>query len=138
MQSYCRSITRKVGVKRSLINSMFAKDQLILTPLLKKYIEMGLIVTRIELVIGYNGKPVFDWFVNQVCNDRRRADVGGVKFKMKGEASKLKGNCGYGRTLMNKLNHTKVSFSKVENLSTHVNSPYLKTFDELNEHIFEN
>ena len=137
MQAYCRSISRKVGVKRSLISSMHAKGQLILTPLLKKYIEMGLIVTRIELVIGYNGKPVFDWFVNEVCDDRRRADVGGAELKMKGEASKLKGNCGYGRTIMNKSNHTKVSFSKAVNLSKHVNSPFLKTFDELNEQIFE-
>ena len=137
MQAYCRSITRKVGVKRSLISSMHAKGQLILTPLLKKYIEMGLIVTRIELVIGYNGKPCFDWFVNEVCDDRRRADLGGAEFKMKGEASKLKGNCAYGRTIMNKAKHTKVSFSKEENLSKHVNSPFLKKFDELNEQIFE-
>ena len=137
MQTYCRSITRKVGVKRSLISSMHVKGQLILTPLLKKYIEMGLIVTRIELVIGYNGKPVFDWFVDEVCNDRRLADLGGVEFKMKGEASKLKGNCGYGRTIMDKSKHTKVSFSEEKNLFKHVNSPYLKKFDELNEQIFE-
>ena len=58
---------------------------------------MGLIVTGIELVIGYNGKSVFDWFVKEVSKDRRRADLGGAEFKMKGEASKLKGNCGYGR-----------------------------------------
>ena len=68
MQSYCGSITRKVGVKRSLVGSMHAKGKLIITPLLKKYIQMGLIVTRIELVITYNGKSV--------SNDRRRADLG--------------------------------------------------------------
>ena len=50
MHAYCRSITRKVGVERSLIGSMHAKGQLILTLLLKNDIEMGLIVTRIELV----------------------------------------------------------------------------------------
>ena len=137
MQAYCRSITRKVGVKRSLISSMHVKGQLILTPLLKKYIEMGLKVTRIELVIAYNGKPVFDWFVDEVCNNRRRADLGGVEYKMKGEASKLKGNCGYGRVLMDKSKHTKVSFSTEKNLFKHVNRPHLKKFDELNEQIFE-
>ena len=137
MQAYCRSITRKVGVTRSLISSMHAEGQLILTPLLKKYIEMGLIVTRIELVIGYNGKQVFDWFVKEVSNDRRRADLGGVEFKMKGESSKLKGNCSYGYTVMDKSKHTKVSFSKEKNLSKHVNSPLLIKFDELNEQIFE-
>ena len=39
---------------------MHVKGQLILTLLLKKYIEMGLIVTRIEVVIAYNGNSVFD------------------------------------------------------------------------------
>ena len=97
IQAYCRSITRKVCAKRSLTGSMHAKGQLILTPLLKTYIQMGLIVTRIELVIAYHGKSVFDWFVKEVCNDRRRADLGGGEFKMKGEASKLKDNCSYGR-----------------------------------------
>ena len=32
----------------------------------KKYIQMGLIITRIELVIAYNGKSVFDWYVKEV------------------------------------------------------------------------
>ena len=56
---------------------------------------------------------------------------------MKGEASKTKGNCGYGYTVMDKSKHTKVYFSKAKNLSKHVNSPFLKKFDELNEQIFE-
>ena len=137
MQAYCRSIARKKAVARSLISSMHAKGILLLTPLLKKYLAMGLKVTRLELVIGYNGAPVFDWFVNEVVRDRRLADLGGAEFKMKGEASKLKGNCGYGRTLMDKSKHTKLSFAKRENLPNHVNNPFLKMYDELNEHIFE-
>ena len=90
-----------------------------------------------ELVIVYNGKSVFDWFVKEVSNDRRRADLGGGEFKMKGEASKLKGNCGYSRTMMDKSKHTKLFFCKRKNLSNHVNSPFLKTFDELNDETFE-
>ena len=31
----------------------------------------------------------------------------------------------------------KMSFTKQDNLSKHVNSPFLKKFDELNEQIFE-
>ena len=34
-------------------------------------------MTNVELVIEYNGKPVFDWFVMEVCNDQRKADLGG-------------------------------------------------------------
>ena len=48
MQKYCRSTTRKNGVKRSLISSMHGKRILLITPLLKKYLQMGLVVTNIE------------------------------------------------------------------------------------------
>ena len=86
---------------------------------------------------AYNGKSVFDWFVKEVSNDRRRTDLGGGEFKMNGEASKLKGNCGYGRTMIDKSKHTKLSIYKRKNLPNHVKCPFLKKFDELNEQIFE-
>ena len=44
MQECSRSITRKTGVKRSLISSMKGKGIIILTPLLKWYLENGLVV----------------------------------------------------------------------------------------------
>ena len=72
MRVYCRAIGRKTGIKRSLISSMHAEDILLSTPLLKKYLEMGLVVTNIETVIEYNGKRVFKWFMDEVCNDPRR------------------------------------------------------------------
>ena len=137
MQSYCRSINRTKGVARSLISSMHAEGILLLTPLLKWYLRMGLVVTRVHRFIGYQGKRVFRSFVQEGCSDRRRADLGGDELKMKGDAAKLKLNCSYGRTLMNKSIQTKLSFTKHKNLPIHVNNPFLKKYDELNEQIFE-
>ena len=88
---------------------------------------MGLVVTNIETVIIYQGKEVFKWFQDEVARDRRRADMGGFELQVKGEGSKLKGNCGYGRTLMDKSKHTKINFAKKKNLAKHVNNPFLKT-----------
>ena len=90
----------------------------------KKYIELGLVVTNVELFIAYNGKAVFEDFMNEVVRDRRCADLGGDEFKMKGEATKTKGNCGYGRT-----KHTKLSVTKRKNHSNHVNNPMLKHYE---------
>ena len=137
MREFCRKTARRTGVKRSLISSMHAKGILLLTTLLKKYLEMGLVVTNVETVIVYNGKSVFQWFQDEVCRDRRRADLGGAEFQVKGEASKLKGNCGYGRTLMDKSKHTHLSFAKEKNLTNHVNNPLFKHYDELNDNVFE-
>ena len=38
---------------------------------------------------------------------------------------------------MDKSKHTKISFPLEKNLPKHINSPFLKNFDELNEGIFE-
>ena len=75
--------------------------------------------------------------MKEVTNNRRAADLGGVEQKMKGEASKLMGNCGYGYTVMNRSNHTQTSFAKKKNLKNHTRNPLLKIYEELNEDIYE-
>ena len=137
MQEYSRSITRKTGVKRSLISSMKGKEIIILTPLLKWYLENGLVVTRLHYFISYNGKECFNWFVEEVTNDRRAADLGGADLIMKGEMMKLMGNSSYGYTLMNKATHTQTSFIRKKFIQRHIRNPFLKNSDELNEDIFE-
>ena len=137
MREFCAAIGRKSGVKRSLISSMHATGIILLTPLLKWYIEQGLEVTRVYYIISYNGKECFDWFTKEVAHNRRAADLGGADLRMSGEASKLMGNCGYGVTLMNKAKHTQTSFAKEENLQNHTKNPLLKNYDELNENVYE-
>ena len=137
MRAFCESIGRKSGVKRSLISSMHAEGIILLTPLLKWYLEQGLEVTRVYYIISYNGKECFNWFTKSVCADRLAADLGGAELKMKGEASKLMGNAGYGHTMMNKAKHTQTSFAKEKNLQNHTKNPLMKNYDELNENVYE-
>jgi hypothetical protein len=137
MQAYCESIGRKNGVKRSLISSMHGKGIIILTPLLKWYLENGLVVGDVEYIIKYNPKPCFDWFMNQVCDERRAADIGGSEQKIIGEMFKLMGNNAYGGILMDKSKHTTTSFAKEKNLDKHTNNPFFKNHVELNKDIFE-
>ena len=116
---------------------MKGKEIIILTPLLKWYLENGLVITRLHYFISYNGKECFDWFVEEVTNDRRAADLGGADLIMKGDLSKLMGNSSYGYTLMNKANHTHTSFIKKKFIQKHIRNPFFKNTDELNEEIFE-
>ena len=136
MQAYCRSIGRKSCVKRSLISSMKGENILLLSPLLKKYLEMGLVVTNTEYIIEYNGKCVFEWFMNEVANDRRMAHLN-PEYTVRGETSKTKGNSGYGRTLMNKFTLTKLTFTDGKNTPKHLASPFLNTMQELSGAIYE-
>ena len=136
MQGYCRGIERRHCVKKSLISSMKSDDILLLTPLLKQYLKMGLVVTDISLVVEYNGKQVFEWFMEEVCDDRRRADMDPA-YAVHGETSKTMGNMGYGGTIMDRTKHTTTSFANEKNVPIHVANPMFKTMSELNDGVYE-
>ena len=136
MQEYCRSTERKTGVKRSLIGSMHAQNILLLTPLVKEYLDMGLIVENIEELIEFNGKSVFGWFMDEIIDERRMADLD-PDFHIRGLIAKLMGNSGYGRTLMDPYKHTNTTFVSEENVPKHVANPFFKNMTELNDRIYE-
>ena len=71
MQKFCKDTNRTTGVKRSLISSMFGDEIVISTVLMKKYLEMGLIVTDIEWILEYDPQTCFKWFQDDVIHDRR-------------------------------------------------------------------
>ena len=136
MQEFCRQTTRSNGVKRSLISSMKGAGIVIMTPLFKKYIEMGLICTDIEWVLEYTPKRVFSWFVDSVTNTRRMADLY-PSWKIRGQTAKTKGNATVGITMMDKSKHTSVKFCTEERLDGYIRSPFFKNMDELDGGIFE-
>ena len=111
MQEYCHSITRKTGLKRSLISSMHGKDMVILTPFFQKYMEMGLICDDIEWIMEYTPKKVFQWFQDTVVHDRRMADLD-PRWQIRVETAKTEGNAAYGGTIMNKAKHTNITFTE--------------------------
>ena len=136
MQEYCRGIYRKEGVKKSLISSMFGKDLVIMTPLFKKYIEMGLVCDKIEWIMEFNPKRVFKWFKDEVVDARRMADLD-PDLAIIGETKKTEGNSFYGRMCMNKATHSSIIFTSKENIQNHVNNPFFKTHDLLNDGMYE-
>ncbi|KAI8515563.1 hypothetical protein Bbelb_063760 [Branchiostoma belcheri] len=60
--------------RRSLIGSMFGQKILLATPLLKWYLEKGLVVEHIYQVLEYIPKKCFEPFVEAVSNARREGD----------------------------------------------------------------
>ena len=75
MQEVCALNNRTTGVKRSLISSFFGKEIVISTELLKKYLQMGLVVTDIQWLLEYTPRTCFDWFRDEVIYHRRKADL---------------------------------------------------------------
>ena len=75
MQKFCEETGRKTGVKRSLISSMKGENIVISTPLLKKYLDMKLVVDDVEWVLDYRPQECFKWFMDDVIHARRKPDL---------------------------------------------------------------
>ena len=105
MQKFCQDTNRTTGVKRALISSMFGKDIVISTPLMKKYLELGLVIDNIEWILDYQPNNCFEWFMNNVIDGRRTADLD-PQYAIIGDCLKTLGNAFYGGTLINRRKYT--------------------------------
>ena len=136
MREYCRSISREKCVDKALISSMKGEGIVLLTSLFKKYIEMGLVCTNIDWILEDYPKRVFEWFQDEVVDDRRMADLDPA-YAIKGETSKTSGNCAYGKCGIDKTKHNAVAFVAEENLDKHIQSPFFKSIEEVEGGIHE-
>jgi hypothetical protein len=100
--------------QRKLIGSYHAEKILLYTPLLKWYLEHGLVVTKSYRFIQAERARPFEKFAEDVSNARRAGDVND-DLKMIGEGMKQTGNDGFGRTVMNRKRHTQTIYTNDEN-----------------------
>ena len=122
--------------RRALIGSYWAKQILLATPLLKFYLEQGLVVTKIHQAVQWVPAPCFHRFGDFVSDARREGDSGGSAIVA--ETAKTVGNAGYGRFLMDVSRHQDVSYSQDDHKVTRtINSFYFQDLDEINEGVYE-
>lgn len=58
-----------------LIGSMFATNILLITPLVKWYMDHGIEVTKVHQLIQFSPSKCFEHFADSVSNDRRAGDL---------------------------------------------------------------
>ncbi|KAJ8021643.1 hypothetical protein HOLleu_38905 [Holothuria leucospilota] len=114
--------------RRSLIGSMFGQKILLITPIVKWYLNHGLQVTRIYQVIEYSPESCFRVFGEAVSNARRAGDSDPSKAII-ADTMKLIGNSSYGKTITNREKHTNVKLGDASTSSRMINS---STFRDLN------
>ena len=93
--------------RRSLIGSFTGDKITLITPLLRWYIEHGLVVNRIHQIIEYIPHTCFEKAAERVSEARRAGDADPDK-SIIAEMDKLKGNSYYGKTATRKEDHTTV------------------------------
>ncbi|XP_071847518.1 uncharacterized protein [Apostichopus japonicus] len=122
--------------RRSLIGSMFGNKILLATPLIKWYLQHGLIITRIYQVIEYTPQACFRTFGESVSNARRAGDRDPSKAII-ADTMKLIGNSSYGKTITNRERHTNVKMADASSSSKMVNSPAFRDLNFIVDDCYE-
>ena len=122
--------------RRNLIGSMFGEKILLATPLLKWYLEHGLEVTRVYQVLEYTPSPCFKPFGDAVSDARRAGDADPSKVII-ADTSKLTGNSGYGKTIINKERHRQVEYCDDDEVPELVKSPFFRQLNTIDQNTYE-
>ena len=75
MKDYCQEQGIKIENRRLLLSAMAAEEILLSSRLLKFYLRLGLVVTRVHQTISYVESNCFEEFVSEVTKQRKLADV---------------------------------------------------------------
>jgi hypothetical protein len=95
--------------QRKLISSFKGDKILLYSPLLKWYMNKGLVVKKIYSVIKAKPNALFKGFCDKVSDARREGDKHADK-EIIAECMKLVGNSAFGRTGMNKNKHSSTTY----------------------------
>ena len=122
--------------RRTLIGSFKGEKILLATPLLKWYLNHGLVVTKIYQVVEYNPVTCFKTFGDTVSDARRKGDINDI-YAITSETMKLLGNAAYGKTLTNKTRHADMSYCSGSDVGSCINNPRFKNMTQLSGDVYE-
>lgn len=131
MQTYAKEMGLSENSKTLLISGSKAIKIMLATPLLKWYLEHGLIVTRIYTVVESASMNCFSEFTKNISETRRKGDCD-KSLTVVSDTAKVEGNSAYGSLLLNKDKFVNIKFIEgVENASKKVNEPLFVKLTEL-------
>ena len=119
--------------QKKLLGVLKAKKVLLYDPLLEWYYEHGLEITAVYRTIDYIPQRIFNWFVQEVANMRRKGDVEAEKALL-AEIYKLLGNSAYDKFIEAVERQLKVLYTKDENVvDKHLRSAYFEDLEEIGD-----
>lgn len=137
MRKYAEDHNLLKQPRRCLVGSFYAKGILLSSTLLKWYLHKGLVVTKIYLCIQFTPVRCFEKFGHEVTESRRQGDANPGDHSIMADTMKLLGNSGYGKTITNKDNFTKVSFCYANEASQKINNGHFKSIQTIDENMYE-
>ena len=102
---------------------------LIATPLLRRYLNHGMTVTKVYQVVEFQSQRCFQDFVSEVSDARRLGDDA-PDTAIIVDTMKVIGNSGYGSLIMDKTRHCDIQYLQGENETClKINNPLFRKVD---------
>ena len=137
MQQYLEERNLPKNPRRQLVAGLKAQQILLATPLLKWYLDHGLMITRIYQGVQFKPQACFHSFTTQITDLRREAVKDESKLPIANKM-KLTGNSAYGGVLMNKVKHHNLQYCQDnKKLATLVNNNKFKRLEDLGINLHE-
>ena len=137
MRHYCEKTNKLRKPTRLLISSHKADQILLITPLLKYYLKLGLQVSKIHFVVHFpNHRPCFRDFTDKVCDERRKGDKD-PDSDILANTFKLVGNSTYGKVTMNKTKQTEIIYANGICATYLMNLKRFKTCKKIDQDLYQ-
>ena len=122
--------------QRMLISSYKLNNGIVITPLLKFYLKLGLRCTKIYRFIDYTPQKCFNGFVQSVVDARRKGDEN-PDSSVVAETMKLLENSSYGYQIMDRSRHTETLYLNDEKTHKAINNRLFKILNNVSTDIYE-
>ena len=136
MQNYAKEQNIKDVPCHLLIGSYFGKKIRLIMPLLKWYLEHGLLITCIYTIVEYIPNATFSSFMTQIAQCRLEGDHDKDKALI-AEMSKLIGNSSYGQMITNREKHHDIVYVDESENSTEIIDNHFYDMTELPDGYYE-
>ena len=136
MRQYAEENDIMSAPRRMLVGSFHGIKLLLITPLLKWYLEHGLVVDHVYEIVEYERNACFQHFGESVSEARRAGDTDPNKAII-ADTMKLLGNSAYGKTVTNVDRHRDTKYCTEVNTSQFINSNRFRQLDVITEDTYE-
>ena len=137
MQAFAEQHDIMTRPQRTLISSYKGDKILLCTPLLKFYLDPGLVVSYVHRAVQWRSYPWLEPFADFVSTSCRAADADPNQ-KILRETAKLVGNAGFGRFIMDVGRHQEVKYEQDKSKVAHaINNFFFHHLEELSDEVFE-
>ena len=136
MKSYAEEERLLSQPRKMFVSSFTLQNGTLITPLLLFYPQLGLVCTKIHLVVEYTPKKCFNSFVQEAVDVRRKSEENPTSSVI-AETMKLLANRSYGYQIMDRSRYTVTKYLTDKKTHEAISSKLFKKLDHVKNSLYE-